>query len=132
EGAAFGLAAGGEAAPEGDRRLHAALGEQELARRLVAIRRAAQAQLADGGVHTLWLGLGMLTWCAAVEELPSGEPEARRAPVVLWPVSLRRTDDGGVELVEAPGIEPRFNLTLGVKLERDFGVALGPARSDRA
>ena len=94
----------------------------------MAIRRAARAQLADGGVHTLWLGLGLLTWCAAADDAAPGELETRRAPVVLWPVTLVRSDDGGAELVEAPGIEPRFNLTLGVKLERDFGVVLGPAR----
>ncbi|HSR96159.1 MAG TPA: DUF4011 domain-containing protein, partial [Kofleriaceae bacterium] len=69
-----------DSAPEGARHLVASLSEQELARRLVAIRRAARAQLADGGVHTLWLGLGMLTWCAAVDDVASGELETRRAP----------------------------------------------------
>src|SRR5215468_7605439 len=64
DGAAFALepgpAMGNDAAEAGP--LRTPLAKPELARRLVAIRRAARAQLADGGVHTLWLGLGMLVW----------------------------------------------------------------------
>src|SRR6185503_2723479 len=109
--------------------LRSALSAPELARRIVAIRRAARAHMADGGVHTLWLGLGMLTWSAGVEDAGS-EPVLRRAPVALWPVALVKRDDGGVSLVEAPGVEPRRNLTLAEKLARDFGVALEAARGD--
>jgi len=75
DGAAFsiesGPAVGGDAIDAG--RLRTPLAKPELARRLVAIRRAARAQLADGGVHTLWLGLGMLVW----SEEPSGGPAAQ-------------------------------------------------------
>ncbi|HEX2688057.1 MAG TPA: DUF4011 domain-containing protein, partial [Kofleriaceae bacterium] len=107
-------------------RLHTPLGAPELARRLVAIRRAARAQLADGGVHTLWLGLGLLTWCAGEPESASQEPELHTAPLALWPVELVRVDGGSLQLIEAAGLEPRFNLTLGEKLRRDFGVVLAP------
>jgi len=233
--------AGDGADPTGARRLRSALGERELARRIVAIRRAARAHMADGGVHTLWLGLGMLTWHAAeddaaagdaaagdtapvgrglhveplhgdrqvvqdreqlprvdgdlaretaagdaaanetasgdmavretaagemalreratgdmalretavretalretalretavretaVRETAAGAPVLRRAPVVLWPVMFVRSDGGGLALVEAPGVEPRFNLTLGEKLRRDFGISLGSTVAD--
>ncbi|HEY0989151.1 MAG TPA: DUF4011 domain-containing protein, partial [Kofleriaceae bacterium] len=213
DGASFTLASAPAGAPDGEavmagrgadpigaRQLGSALGERELARRIVAIRRAARAHMDDGGVHTLWLGLGMLTWRAAeddavagdaaagdtapagrglhvdplhgdrqvvqdreqlrrvdgdlardpaagdaaanaaanetvagdvaVSETAAGAPVLRRAPVVLWPVSLVRSDGGGLALVEAPGVEPRFNLTLGEKLRRDFGISLGSSVAD--
>jgi very-short-patch-repair endonuclease len=79
DGAAFavesGPAVGGDAIDAG--RLRTPLAKPELARRLVAIRRAARAQLADGGVHTLWLGLGMLVW----SEEPSRGPAAEAGAV---------------------------------------------------
>jgi very-short-patch-repair endonuclease len=137
-------------------RLRTPLANAELARRLVAIRRTARTQLADGGVHTLWLGLGRLTWCeAAPEPAPGARPDAevtveaspdalaggdtvphasagtteaapvlRTAPLVLWPVELERELGGTLRIVEAPGLEPRLNLTLAEKLRREFGVAL--------
>ena len=190
-------------------RLRSPLAKPELARRLVAIRRAARAQLADGGVHTLWLGLGLLTWgdteadagadapppvapvggtagareiatevgTELVAELAPGpapgtviddaglatrhaaitaryeaveppadldtaapaeharheqpeqraEPVLRTAPIVLWPVELVAGEGGALRLVEAAGQAPRWNLTLGEKLRRDFAIALAPA-----
>ena len=232
-----GASAGASGASGAIGRLRSPLAKPELARRLVAIRRAARAQLADGGVHTLWLGLGMLTWCEApvvaeVDPGPTGlaspaaadpwadatapvaaeieagpidglaspavadpstdatapvavapsdvvdraldpvsdpapsvdarlgssgsrppgswlrdraaagdagvrssaardEPVLRTAPLVLWPVELVRGEGGALRLVEAAGLEPRFNLTLGEKLRRDFDVVLaGPAGDD--
>jgi very-short-patch-repair endonuclease len=125
EGAALGFEPGtGPAAPGV---LRVPLPGPELTRRLVAIRRAARAQLADGGVHTLWLGLGILTWCEDAVDDATGEPVARRAPLALWPVELERAAGGVLRLVEAAGLEPRWNLTLGEKLRRGFGVALAPA-----
>src|SRR5215468_1975160 len=47
----------GEPDPTDSHRLRAPLAAAEVERRLVAIRRTARANLADGGVHTLWLGL---------------------------------------------------------------------------
>ena len=173
-------------------RLRSPLARSELARRLTATRRAARAQLADAGVHTLWLGLGLLTWCedaaratpatvpvaTAADELddgfadahdavtapydavavpahaeggdagpgvapaggaaepvdpraaaPRGEPVPRTAPIALWPVELVRAADGTLRLVEAVGLEPRFNQTLGEKLRREVGAVL-PATGD--
>src|SRR3954468_5785645 len=47
-----------------------------------------------------------------------------RAPLVVWPVRLTREPGGALRIVEAPGLEPRLNLTLAEKLRRDFGAAL--------
>jgi very-short-patch-repair endonuclease len=110
-------------------RLRSPLAAPELARRLVAIRRAARSQLADRGVHPLWLGLGLLTWCDAASDAASGaasgEPVLRTAPLALWPVELARAG-GGLRLVQAAGVEPRCNRTLGEKLRRDFEVGFPP------
>ena len=126
EGAAFGFEAGPGAGAAGV--LRSPLAAPELANRLVAIRRAARAQLADGGVHTLWLGLGLLTWPDDALDEDTGEPIERTAPLALWPVELERAAGGVLRLVEVAGLEPRFNLTLGEKLRRSFDVALGPAQ----
>ncbi len=136
DGAAFTLAADPEVRDAGDARgardaggagiLRSPLAAPELARRLVAIRRAARAQLADGGVHTLWLGLGLLTWCEAAPDPATGEQELRRAPVALWPVELERAAGGALQLVEAAGLEPRGNPALSEKLRRDAGAVLAP------
>lgn len=99
-------------------RLRVELPAHELLRRLTAIRRAARAQLADAGVHTLWLALGLLHWCDA-------DGATRAAPLWLVPVELERADDG-LRLVAVESIEPRFNLTLGEKLRRDLDVVLAP------
>ncbi|HEY0194558.1 MAG TPA: DUF4011 domain-containing protein, partial [Kofleriaceae bacterium] len=159
--------------------LRTPLASEELTRRLTAIRRAAKSQLADGGVHTLWLGLGMLRWCEAPADgtpesvanvdtapyaMPAAEVEAilaadtarhaaaqidpdaladddtalvpraaldeparspvRSAPLILWPVELERALGGALRIAQAPGLEPRLNLTLAEKLRRDFGVML--------
>jgi very-short-patch-repair endonuclease len=131
EGAAFSVAsdpAVGGTADAGDAgTLRSPLAAPELAQRLVAIRRAARAELADGGVHTLWLGLGLLTWCDAAPGAASGERVLRTAPLALWPVELERADGGALRLVEAAGLEPRCNLTLAEKLRRDEGVVLTPS-----
>ena len=84
DGAALALESGpavdGGAAEAG--RLRTPLDRTELARRLVAIRRAARAQLADGGVHTLWLGLGVLVWSEdAPDDAVDPELAAAGAPV---------------------------------------------------
>ena len=97
-------------------RLHVPITASELDRRLVAIRRTARANLADGGVHTLWLGLGALVWL-------DGDGNERTAPVVMHPVELERSPGGSLRLVAADR-EPRINATLVEKLRRDFDIAV--------
>ena len=125
EGAGYTIVSDAEGGATDAGRLRSPLARAELAHRLTAIRRAARAQLAEGGVHTLWLGLGLLTWCDT--DAATGEAIARTAPLALWPVELERTAGGALLLVEAAGLEPRFNLTLGEKLRRDFELVLTPS-----
>jgi hypothetical protein len=88
EGAAFTIESGPEVGAADAGRLRSPLAKPELTHRLVTIRRAARAQLADGGVHTLWLGLGLLTWCE-----PSAGPAD--APGVRSSWSRRRASSRG-------------------------------------
>src|SRR5262245_50963961 len=98
--------------PTGARRLRSALSERELARRFVAIRRAARAHMADGGVHTLWLGLGMLTWRAAEDDAAPGDaaPVGRELHVDQLHGDLARDTAAGDA---APGDTAAGDTALG-------------------
>jgi len=123
EGAAFAFEAGCD--PAVDRGwLRIPLPTPELEHRLVAIRRAHRGELADTGVHTLWLALGLLTWCE-----PDGAAHA--APLALFPVELERSTGGVLRLVAAAGIEPCPNHALVEKLRRDFDLVLGTSLAPR-
>ncbi|MEZ4359761.1 MAG: DUF3320 domain-containing protein [Kofleriaceae bacterium] len=108
-----------------DRKLLTTLSADELDHRLVTIARAAAATLADGGVHTLWLGLGLLEWT------DEGSDAVRAAPLVLWPVQLARSGAGERYRLTAADDEPRLNETLREKLRVDHHVTWGVARAAR-
>lgn len=91
-------------------RLRVPLGMTELVRRLVGMRRAARD--AGGGAHVLWLGLGLLHWCAG--------DQTHAAPLWLVPVEL----DAALRLAPAAHRAPTFNHALGEKLRRDFDLVV--------
>jgi len=100
-------------------RLFSTLTEAETARRLLEIYRAAKSSIEETGANVLYLALGMLRWL----EAPTAEV-ARRAPLILLPVSLVRRSSGGgyryrIELTSEP---LRPNVTLIEKLRVDFGM----------
>lgn len=99
------------------------LSAAELDRRLVTIARAAAANLADAGVHTLWLGVGLLEW----HEDDAAPDRVRSAPLVLWPVELTRSGAGQRYKLCLSDEEPRLNATLFEKLRVEFGIALPSA-----
>lgn len=101
-----------------ERRLLVPLGAAELDKRLVTIARAAAANLSDGGVHTLWLALGLLEWT----EEDGGEK--RQAPLALWPVKLSRRSAAERYRLTMADEDPRINETLFEKLRADFGIEL--------
>src|SRR3954469_18371403 len=75
-GGAFAFEAGCD--PAGDTGwLRVPVTTKELERRLATMRRLARAELADRGVHVLWLALGALTFV-------DGEGIAHTAPLALW------------------------------------------------
>jgi hypothetical protein len=131
DGAAAELPGAGDGDPaprereRGAVRLRCPLPPGELARRLRALARASRAQLADRGVHTLWLGIGVLHWCDA-------DGDAHAAPLWLVPAALARGADGELELTAVVGIAPRANATLAERLRRDHGIALLAAAAEAA
>ncbi|HZW09457.1 MAG TPA: DUF4011 domain-containing protein, partial [Phycisphaerales bacterium] len=99
--------------------LHATASEAETARKLLELYRAARSSIEETGANVLFLALGMLHWY----EVPGAEA-ARRAPLILLPVTLVRRPAGGayryrVELTSEP---LRPNITLLEKLRVDFGI----------
>ena len=95
----------------------------ELERSLTSMRRVARRELAERGLHVLWLALGSLTWLDA-------EGVAHIAPLALWPAELEHAAGAGMRLVGRDGIEPRINAALVAKLARDEGVVLGVPGDD--
>ncbi|MEO7095041.1 MAG: DUF4011 domain-containing protein, partial [Polyangiales bacterium] len=121
-GGAFAFEAGCDPAVENGW-LRVPLTTPELERRLTAMRRAARRELAERGLHVLWLALGALTWLDA-------EGVAHTAPLALWPAELEHATGAGLRLVGREGIEPRINQALVAKLAREVGVVLAVPGDD--
>jgi hypothetical protein len=85
---------------------------------LARLRRAARASLADGE-HVLHVALGLLTWS-------DGEGTARTAPLLLWPVELRR-EHGVYQVSSAADRRPRLNdmLLEGLRREHELVLEVG-------
>lgn len=84
--------------------------------KLLGTYRAAQEQLDERGVNTLYLVLGMTRW-----KEPS-EQDWHLAPLVLVPVLIERTGRGDFRISYDEG-EIGTNLSLKVKFE-EFGISL--------
>jgi len=123
--------AAGEAAPSAETeeafrrselaggRMYATSAEAETAKKLLELYRAARSSIEETGANVLFLVLGMLHWYEA-----PGVETARRAPLILLPVTLVRRSAGGgyryrIELTSEP---LRPNITLLEKLKTDFGL----------
>ena len=94
------------------------LSEADLERTLTNLYRKSRESVAELGVHTLYLALGLLHWC----ESESSDEEIR-SPLVLVPVELVRRKGGGMSLrsLDEP---PVANIALAEKLRRDFSLEL--------
>ncbi|HLL22319.1 MAG TPA: DUF4011 domain-containing protein, partial [Kofleriaceae bacterium] len=113
-GSSFGFEAGVESCFDTGR-LRAPVAPTELERRLIAMRRAARDHAIDGGVHALWLGVGVLHWASA-------DGVVHAAPLWLVPVEL----DARLRLACVDAIAARANATLVEKLRRDFDIVVEP------
>lgn len=93
------------------------LAAEELNRRAVEIYRKAQTALQEGGANTLFLAIGFLLW-----RQDDKSDRRFRAPLILLPVTLKRTSiRSGIRLL-AHDDEPRFNTTLLEMLRKDFRI----------
>lgn len=77
----------------------------------------AESTIQEEGVNTLYLALGMLRWYRK-----SGAEKERKAPVLLVPVELSRTDVQGRFRLEYLGEEIGGNLSLKAFLDGEFGL----------
>ncbi|MCA9322569.1 MAG: DUF4011 domain-containing protein, partial [Planctomycetes bacterium] len=98
-------------------RLHAHGDAEALAKDLVEIYRRAKSDIEETGANTLYLALGFLEWYEA-----ESSSLARRAPIILLPITLtRRSVNEGFRL-KASGGDARVNVTLLEKLKQEFRV----------
>ena len=102
--------------PDGSRA--AEIPPAELEKSLTAMQRAARESLQEGGAHTLWAVLGVLRWREA------GADDDRHAPLLLWPVELKKDRSGAKVRLASAGDEPKLNETLLEKLRADLGVTV--------
>jgi len=87
--------------------------------RLLQTYYTARTFLEEQGVNILYLALGLLEWS---ETEPAGT--VRKAPLLLVPVEISRSDVRSQFRLRATGEEIGENLSLQMKLEQDFGIRL--------
>jgi hypothetical protein len=109
----------GPAARHVDTKLQTGYTSAQLQSRLLSTSRASQRSLEEQGVDVLYLALGMLRWYDA----PASNTE-RRAPLVMVPVELERTDVQARFRLRYTGEEIEGNPSLRAKLKGDFGLQL--------
>lgn len=107
-----------------DEKLNTKLTRSRLDRHLTKIRRDQIEMLEEQGINALFLAVGMLEWYEA-----DHSQEKRRAPLLLVPVVLERTERGGFKL-KWDGGEVGSNLSLGALLKEEFAIDLPPLASE--
>ncbi|MCI0727427.1 MAG: DUF3320 domain-containing protein [Chloroflexi bacterium] len=104
-----------------DSKLQTPYSSVELQKRLLNTFYTARTYLEERGINALYLALGMLQWVES-----NSNPLMRRAPLILVPMALERTDVNTrfrARYTEA-GVEG--NLSLQVKLKTEFNLDLPP------
>ena len=91
----------------------------ELARRMRRTHSRARTALEETGVNVLFVALGALEWYES-----DSSKIARRAPLVLVPVTLDQSDVRGDFRIYYSDEDFGTNLSLREKLEREFGINL--------
>lgn len=110
---------GGPAERHLDRQLQTTVSSEKLQSRLLRTERDARTFMEEQGVNLLFLALGMLRWYEA-----ESSEEVRKAPLVLVPVSLDRSDAMQRFRLSYTGEELWENLSLKAKLKLEFGISL--------
>ncbi len=113
------LAEGQLAARHLDRKLQTSLSSQKLQTRLLSIHNDARSYIEEQGVNILFLVLGFLHWYEA-----DSSQEARRAPLLLIPVELKRASAQERFQLFYTGEDLGDNLSLIEKLKGEFNITL--------
>ncbi len=102
-----------------DLKIQTRYSEKELQERLLTTQHTAKTFIEERGVNTLYIALGMLLW----EE--DGKTDKRhRAPLILIPVSLTRSNARERFLLTWSGEDIQFNVSLAAKLFNDFHIQI--------
>ena len=109
---------GSVARPMGTK-LQTGLSSQDLQARLLSTYYLANSFIQEQGVNTLFLALGMLIWYESGDN-----QESKRAPLVLVPVALERSNVQERFQLRHAGEEPGENLSLIEKTRTEFGITL--------
>lgn len=103
----------------GDLKIQTRYSEKELQERLLSTQHTAKTFIEERGVNTLFLTLGMLLW----EE--EGKPDRKyRAPLILIPVTLSRSNVRERFLLTFSGQDLQLNVSLIAKLINDFHIEI--------
>ncbi len=102
----------------GHNEIYSLLTEKELEARLLDLFRLARNGFEEGGANILFLAIGFLRWTRKEGETPY------RAPLLLVPVSLKRSSVRAGFRLELHDDEPRFNPTLIELLRQDFKLRI--------
>ena len=118
---------GGPADRHVDTQLQTNLASARLQTRLVKTERDARTFVEEQGVNILYLALGTLRWYEA-----ESSRESRRAPLILVPVTLERSNVRERFRLGYTEEDLGDNLSLASKLKVDFGVEFPgmPAQED--
>ena len=101
------------------RLIHSRLTDKELRGRLLQLFRGSRLSLEEGGVNTLYLVLGFLSWYESEDS-----DRERLAPLLLLPLELKRKSVHEGFRLQLTDEEPRLNTTLLNKLSTDHGLAV--------
>ena len=104
-----------------DNRLQTPYDRTQLGLRLRNTFRFAHTSLEEQGVNILYLALGMLHWYES-----DSSQDLRRAPLILVPAALSRSDARTRFKIAFADEEIDANLSLGEKLRQDFDIRLPP------
>jgi len=102
-----------------DRKLQTNLSSEKLQTRLLSIHNDARSYLEEQGVNILFLVLGFVHWYEV-----DVSNEARRAPLLLIPVELKRASAQERFQLHYSGEEIGDNLSLIEKLKGEFNIIL--------
>jgi very-short-patch-repair endonuclease len=107
----------------GEGALHTPYQAEPLQTRLLNTWYTARTFIEEQGVNILYLALGLLEWT----ETDTAET-TRKAPLILLPVEISRSDVRSQFRLRHTGEEVGDNLSLRMKLEQDFGIKLPEMR----
>jgi len=115
----------GAAPQHTDSRLQTNDSASQLQTRLLKTHHAVSTLIQEQGVNTLFVALGMVEWYAS-----DSSDIVRRAPLILVPVEITRSDVRGRFRIAYTGGELGANLSFMEKVKNDFGVDIPDLPSD--